>query len=592
MCGIVGYYETKKQKKTRSLDAALSAMRHRGPDGSGTWTSNRVGLGHTRLAIVDPDLRSAQPMTRGNYTVTFNGEIYNYQELREELGASSFTTSSDTEVLLRAYVKWGTDVVHHLHGMFAFAIYDKTKDELFCARDAVGQKPFVYTVNGEGFFFASELPALVTLIDKPKINVTALKLFLLPNFSHIPAPFTIYEGVFKLQPGFYMTIRNGNIVEEVQWYTIAKSSESKEIVHQACTQMIPQDVTSGVLLSGGIDSAIVKDIVGSSGYTMQFMENDLDAKRAQVVDATTKIVLFKKETFLDEAKQLVLQVGEPYFHTTAVYAKQLLAEVAKEHKVAFTGVGADEVFSGYNNKELLAASVLLSYNDVYPEKWLKKVVPAPYHFAIGTNLKTFKSTYYVHNFKLKSDLFAQEYRNTDDVKQVGEQLTDWLFSFAAPQNFVDLSYKYGLFIENQYATTMHGDVAGMANSVEVRAPFLDTRVVEYGFSLPLTKKINWLSPGQGKKLLREIASKMYGVEFAHAKKIGFGVHTDVFEWDLNDRNIIANALHHCNRSGYFNSEEVLNIFMTPQRCKDEFVVLIKLCCIGWFLEEHHAKNVA
>jgi len=274
MCGIAGILALNVESVSnlgRRLDVMNQLLRHRGPDGDATWSnpSNTMGLVHRRLAIIDLTPSGAQPMTdhAGNWIV-FNGEIYNYIELRQELGSENFTTSSDTEVILAAYRKWGADCVNHLRGMFAFAIWNERDRALFCARDRFGIKPFYYTIQDGVFYFASEVKALLPFVNRIETNLDGFKDYL--TFQFCLAGKTLFKGVNELLPAHTLTIRDGNLHVQRYWEVYFEpdydhtasyfEDRLRGLLIDSVQFHLRSDVPVGAYVSGGLDSSAIASI--------------------------------------------------------------------------------------------------------------------------------------------------------------------------------------------------------------------------------------------------------------------------------------------------------------------------------------------
>ena len=274
MCGISGIVAkgSKTQENiTKWLQSMNTLLAHRGPDGEGLWVHEKghVGFAHRRLTIIDLTPAAAQPMhSEAGLVITYNGEIYNYIELRQELGVEKFRTTSDTEVILRAYEKWGDDCVDHLRGMFAFAIWDEKNNKLFCARDRFGIKPFYYTQNSDSFFFASEIKALLPFVSQITTDYNGLKDYL--AFQFTLGSKTLFKDVEQLLPGHTLTIKNGNYHVRKYWevqYDLDWShtkryfqEEVRNLFMDSVRVHLRSDVPVGSYLSGGLDSSIVASL--------------------------------------------------------------------------------------------------------------------------------------------------------------------------------------------------------------------------------------------------------------------------------------------------------------------------------------------
>src|SRR5690242_2267 len=310
MCGIGGFVAALKLDRCESvLDAMKTRLRHRGPDGEGVWVSNNgtAGLCHTRLAILDLSSAGAQPMLShdSECVLSFNGEIYNWRTIRGELmaGGWQFRTQSDSEVLLTAWCAWGEAMLSRLRGMFAFAIYDKKRRELFCARDPIGKKPFVYAAGQNGFAFASEIPAIMPFVAEIGADTSpdhgAIATMLLHNLRHIPDPATAYKGLRRLEAGHAMLVKDGRVQKIWRYWDVAAEIAEvgklarvgkkavREVLEEAVELRCTADVPVGSLLSGGTDSSAITALAQRRSdapihtYAFGLDSDDEDLRRAR-----------------------------------------------------------------------------------------------------------------------------------------------------------------------------------------------------------------------------------------------------------------------------------------------------------------------
>ncbi len=527
MCAILGA-SVRDQLTDADLGRCVAArelLAHRGPDAHGTYTDplRRVFLGHNRLSIIDLDPRSNQPFRDGNLVITFNGEIYNYRELRDELVVQGKTlrTSSDTEVIVLLYRELGVACLEKLRGMFAFCIYDEESKELFCARDRMGEKPLVYAETPRGFVFASEIPGLFAtgLVEK-KIDETALPLYELAALRRVPEPFSLWKGVKKMRPATYLRVRGGKIIEEkTYWhvnpapYSDVSPRDVRDAVCKAVELTSVADVPVSVLLSGGTDSSIIAAVMkrelgaAVTGYVFGRDKDDEEVKRAREVakllDMPLKEYYFAAEDIKAELRALIAQNGEPFYLLPLAYASVLFRHIREDGmKVVLAGNGADELWYGYTShpRTLLASYIAraLGKRNNWPVKR-------------GRLLKTSVGrTPEEKIIPLLDDLFAA-YAD--------------LMGPAHDRLYIDFSNLFALFVENAHSITFQADLAGMRNSIEVRSPFLDHRLVELAWHTHPRKKIRSLfdNSGTGNKLiLKQAFQDILPHEVLFRKKMGFG----------------------------------------------------------------------
>jgi len=607
MCGISGIISKKEDISKHVLQKCNDILKHRGPDANNIWLSKdkKIGFAQTRLSIVDIDPRSNQPLSLDNddLVIVFNGEIYNYLELKKELETEYlFKTTSDTEVLGRLYQKYGKKLLNKIEGMFAFAIYDKNKNIIFLARDIVGQKPLIYGKMEDQFYFASEIPSLLSMNKKlgQTLDESALRLYMIENFSHIPAPFTIFKNIRKLEPSHYMIVKNGEIIEHDRYYRLIKkqiSGSEEQAIFTTINEMKPKDVTWTSFLSGGNDTALIclglrqKNKKPIEVYTLKIDKNDEDFNRSKYVakklELTQHTIHFDENKILKSVQGQVKNLGEPYFHLTSVYADQLLENVSKKHKVIFTGAGGDEVYYGYDNRLFIGVDILLKLNKIVPESVLRFFLPSKYKYLAKANILTIKELQYNENYKEIQPLFQNQ---STEVLNYFSSLNKQIINQVEIDRYIDLSYMSGLFIENNHSLTIQSDLIGMKNSIEVRCPFLEKRILERGFSISLIKKINIFNPKKGKLILKKILKKYLSKEFVEGKKIGFGVKYERYETFLkNNEKEIFKKINRLLQRNLFIKEKVIKKISTLSGSK-KFSFLMKLYSIEcWYkiFEKHN-----
>lgn len=559
MCGIGGIVQFNQQPvDTQALAALNRALGHRGPDGEGMHCKGRVGLCHRRLAIIDPNA-GQQPFFSDDRRIalTYNGEVYNYRELRNELKHDfSFTTQSDTEVVLKAFQKWGIDCIQRFRGMFALGLYDESSGMLHLVRDRVGIKPLYYYADGERLAFASELGALLQLRWIPR-NIDQAALADYFRYSYVPAPATIYQGVRKLEPGCLLTIdtRSGEIRNLRYWELPIRIEERDEgqlveeldaILDETIRIYVRSDVPFGCFLSGGVDSSIVAALMSRhldapvETFSIGFHEtahSELPyAKEASNILHThhhEKLVTPQLAT--DTLQMLACHFGEPFADSSAIPTYYVSREAATRVKMVLSGDGGDELFAGYNS---------------YPLTWQDAADPLhPAKALFFRMLSWFAPSQRVRNGARFRSLAPQEkhhaQRRLFDQKALrallpdaGIQGHDAAF-FAGQDATVDLVTR---FQSQDFKTYLPDDVLtkvdrmSMANSLEVRVPLLDHRLVEFAFSLPLSAKIRRRQSGsriETKYLLkRSSAARTFPEQFLNRPKQGFGI--PIAEWSSGD----------------------------------------------------------
>jgi len=532
------------------MSGMLRIQGHRGPDAEGIWISRdrRLGLCHNRLAIVDLSEAGNQPMESvdGRYVIVFNGEIYNYREIRKDLeaGGAQFKSCTDTEVILEAYRCWGEDMLHRLRGMFAFGIYDRLNGELFCARDRVGKKPFVYADTTHGFVFGSEIPAVLAApgIDR-SIDRDALAGMLLHNMRHIADPHTAYRGVRRLKAGHAARVKDGRIRKIWRyWQPQPDSGEStpqrlREILEDAVRLRSIADVPVGALLSGGIDSSAIVALMTRFSrepirtYALGYDSADEDLRRARIV--ADRLGCIHKEFYFDGERQweifrrLVDTYGEPIMLLPLVHAYELCEGVRDDGiKVVLGGHGADELFYGYTGHVRTARlSALLSLVGPFAALIERLAGGGKRRRALsipGALPGTRKAAYYRGREEQDWSLMLGPGAEDAVTNVVAEELEYW-GRLCPSKKFIDESNFCALMVENTHSVTISCDLPAMLASVEMRAPFLDQEVVSFALATPVRSKVPWIAPLRRLKwILRRAVRDLVPDELLHAPKRGFG----------------------------------------------------------------------
>lgn len=508
------------------LEASARKIAHRGPDSEGIWIEGPVGLAHRRLAIVDLSPSGAQPMqsSDGRFAVTFNGEIYNYQELRKQLLESGevLRSASDTEVLLALYAKEGEAMLAKLRGMYAFAIWDKQEQVLFFARDRIGKKPFFYRQDEQGFVFASELKALIG--EREPIDEQAIRLFL--GLQYVPSPLTGFKNIFALEPGMCGTWKNGELAirsyaEPVQKREVAfdeAAHEVRRILEESVRLRLIADVPVGIFLSGGIDSSAVAALahqqgVALSSFTLGFDESAFD-ERDQAA-SLAKQFGFDHHAFVAKPQDLLAIADEVVMHYDAPYADSsalntwILARETKQHvKAVLTGDGGDELFGGYRRYRYFAQAL-----------GLKKLGLSRIASHVANRAGTLTGDKRFERFAQTlaggyPELFCGAYFSQPEaVAFISERLNTQLDPIAAAMDFDLRSYlPDDLNVKMDRATMRHG--------LEARCPLLDQELVAYVTSLPVEYRFQ---RKQIKPLLVEAVQDLLPSEVGKRPKRGFQV---------------------------------------------------------------------
>ena len=539
MCGIAGFINARVEADGAVLQGMLARIAHRGPDGQGVFVQGRAALGHRRLAIIDLD-GGPQPMFNedGRLAVVFNGEIYNYQALTEELTAAghTFATKSDTEVLLHGWEEWGRDLLPRLRGMFAFALWDRESETLFCARDYFGIKPLYYYEAEDGtLLFASEIKAF---LDHPafekQLNESQLELYL--SFQYSPGEDTFFRGVKKLLPAHCLTLDGSGLRVERWWQadftpelsptdwpqTIDETMQDSVAAHKIA------DVEVAGFLSGGVDSAYITSLARPTRcYTIGYAEEGYDeaaeaAHLARVLGIQNRVRRITPEEFWDAIPAVQYHMDEPLADAAAVALYFLNSEAARDVKVCLSGEGADEFFAGYN-----------IYKEPFTASWYDRL-PAGLRRALGAVAQRLPAVPGV-NFLVRRALPLEERYYGNTALMTERQKRRLLrHDYRATLPF-DLARPYwqasaGLDpVTRMQWCDLHLWLAGdillkadkmsMAHSLELRVPYLDREVLREASSYPVNYKI----AGDTKAVLRAAANKTLPDAWANRTKKGFPV---------------------------------------------------------------------
>ena len=562
MCGITGILSFSELGSRHLLkgETANNKLLRRGPDGGAFFKHDLVGLGHRRLSIIDTSENAYQPMSdpSARYTITFNGEIFNYQELREKYfpDKGDWRSQSDTEVLLHLFIKLRENCLPLLSGFFAFAIYDNQLQTLFLARDRFGKKPIHYVKNENYFAFASELKALMAYDIPKKINYTSLVQYL--QFNYIPQPSSILEDVKKLEAGHYLFISKNNF-ETSPYYELKWTHTDGSISYsEACSRLevlmddsvrkrLISDVPLGAFLSGGIDSSVVVALASRhtkhlNTFSIGYADNpffdetyyaNLVAKRYQT---NHTIFSLSNHHFLEHIDNILSYIDEPFADSSAIPEYILSFYTRKHVTVALSGDGGDEVFAGYNKHaaELRIREKNFLNSLVKAGQPIWKLLPQSRNkkstnffrqlsrFAEGAKLDVKERYWRWAGFlteqqawnlltpgaqtKIDSNAFSNQKRDLLQYLKDGDSLEDLLATDIGLVLLSDMLVKV--------------DLMSMANSLEVRSPFLDHEVVDFAFSLPTCYKID---QNMKKKIVQDAFRNYLPVELYNRPKHGFEI---------------------------------------------------------------------
>ncbi len=584
MCGIAGILNsqgfanrTERHDVRSLLKRMLDALRHRGPDDEGIYIEGGVALGQRRLSIIDLTT-GHQPLSNedGSVWITFNGEIYNFQELRERLEKKGhqFRTNSDTEAIVHAYEEYGVECVKHLRGMFAFALWDARRRQLFLARDRVGKKPLFYAEVGGQFLFASELQGLLQCSDiRREVELDTIDEYL--TYGYIPAPRTAFKGVFKLPPAHTLTVRvqgSGFRVQVERYWQLEYEPKLSLTEEEACERLLEllreavrlrliSDVPLGAFLSGGIDSSAVVALMSELSekpvktFSIGFEEsafNELDYARTIARKFGTEHHEFiVRPNALEVVPKLVRHYGEPYADSSAV-PSYYVAQVTRQHvTVALNGDGGDECFAGYERyagneiaERYHKIPVGLRRGVIEPlSRWLPHSVNRRSRLRQARRFLEVASQPMEERYlrwvttvtpEQKEGLYAPDFKGklgNWEIRKLGNgkgnfpisQYPNFLTSLFAQTNGLSPLDKT-LFVDVNsylpYDLLVKMDIATMANSLEARSPFLDHHVMEFAARLPAHYKLRGTTL---KYLLKKALSPLLPADNLHRRKQGFGV---------------------------------------------------------------------
>lgn len=539
MCGIAGF-NFNSHEQIRRMTGLLS---HRGPDDEGLYCDDLVSLGHRRLSILDISPRGHQPMSFEGLQIVYNGEVYNFQDLRQELEAAGyqFHSGTDTEVILLAYHRWGPDCVNRFNGMWAFCIYDPRKKTLFLSRDRFGVKPLYYYFDGGRFIFASELKAIRALVPDLRINVTAVNYFFYQKY--IGSDITIFENCRKLRPSENLvfdlekkqvhTSYYFNLADHVEQNRSRdlneRLGEVEGLLTDAVTRRLVADVPVGSFLSGGVDSSVISAVIARrrqdfQTFSIGFEDESYDevpfSKKAAAHIHTRHHVEYLN---IDEPliERVIGHMDEP-LGDASILPTALLSQMTRRHvTVCLSGDAGDEVFAGYDS---YLAHALARFTPIGLIRLMRPMVnllpPSEKKLSLSFKMQKFVDDYHPNPARRHLDWMAA-FTDPDRGKLLGSSFVP-APDFIGPLGTGDLT---GLQL-NDFQRYLPEDIlkkvdtASMMYSLEVRTPFLDYRLVPLVLSLPDAYKIRYF---RTKRLLKQIAAPMLPAEIVHRKKRGFTV---------------------------------------------------------------------
>lgn len=598
MCGICGKINFNGEPVDHSLLKRMtSCLSHRGPDDEGIYLKDNVGLGHRRLSIIDLSPSAHQPMSNedGTLWIVYNGEIYNFRELREDLirRGHVFRSRSDTETIIHLYEEYGVECLKYLRGMFAFAIWDERDKSLFLARDRVGKKPLFYLYSEKTFVFASEIKAILQDEEIPRMpDITAIHHYL--TYMSVPSPSSAFEGIKKLPPAHYLICKDGHVSIKRYWklsylpkFAVQDEKELEnelyEKINDAVRIRLISDVPLGAFLSGGMDSSVVVALMSRimkepvKTFSIGFYEKEYDELRYARIIAEkfkTEHTEFKvRPDAVEILPKIIWHYNEPFADPSAI-PSYYVSKLAREHvTVVLNGDGGDEIFGGYVR---YAANELAMKFERMPHFFKNKMLPfigrlmpssknpASFFWRFKRFAQTLplspelrNASWITHfNNEMKEGLYSEKFKeNTKGVDSFDIILDK--YKQADADNFVDktLYADVSLYLADTLLSKM--DIASMANSLEARSPLLDHELMEFVAKIPARLKV---CKGRTKIILKNTFKNILPEEIIKRDKMGFGVPLD--RWFRNELKDMAYDTLLSQRSierGYFRKDYIKKI---------------------------------
>tara|TARA_B100000029_G_scaffold504466_1_gene583352 strand:- start:280 stop:2178 length:1899 start_codon:yes stop_codon:yes gene_type:complete len=601
MCGINGlifFDKIPAFDPFKIIKKMNDSLAHRGPDYNGFWNKNNVFLGHRRLSIIDLSEKSNQPMQIDNHVLTFNGEIYNYIELRLFLQKKGFEfkSSGDTEVLINAYKFFGSDVCKHLNGMFSFAIFDIKKNKIFFARDPSGQKPLYFFKNEKVFLFSSELKSIIqTNLDNFKLDEKAMNQYL--AYGHTISPNSMIKNLKKLEPGCYLELElNKKSLKKKRFFNFKfdiKTNKSLNYFNDKFSQIFANsikrhfrsDVPSAVYLSSGIDSTSILSELSNNfkkqrinTITAKFEESDYDesiyAKKVSDIFGTnhTEFKISKNDIF-ESIFKILDQIDEPISDLGLIAIHQVAKCAKGNYKVVFSGDGGDELFFGYEPFMKYPFTYVLDFLPPFIIKkihyFLSKIDDDFGYLGLRYKIRLFLNSYKNKNYK-KNQSWSGSFELQNIINLINKDISmksieDEIFSKTKKifdnTEISDLK-KLGLEYYNLFLPEIicsHTDKANMMESIEARSPFLDNEMINLSMEIPDKYKVNIF---RGKIIMRENLKKFKNLDFIfNKKKKGYTIPMSKYFLKKNDlTDFFLDTLSNKNNPNLFNYDFVRKLF--------------------------------
>jgi len=612
MCGIVGFNWADKALVKKMSDIIF----HRGPDHGASYVDGNISIGYRRLSIVDLSNKGCQPIfnEKRDKVIVFNGEIYNYKLLKEELirKGHKFSSETDTEAIIHGYEEFGENICSRLKGMFAFAIWDKKKKTLILARDHIGEKPLYYFWDGKRLIFGSEIKSILLHDIKRSVNAQNLADYLSLRFS--PSGNTMFRGIKKLEPGHLLFYANEQVKIKKFWELPAYSSNSDpsieklgSLIDSVIKEKLMADVPLGVFLSGGLDSSTVVSFLSDyikniKTFSIGFNDSTDETKYAELVsrkfNTDHKEIIADKDSSLSFLPEIVWHLDEPMADPASLPTYLLSKEVSKNVKVALSGEGGDEVFGGYDSPNLIK-----SLNKIHK-------IPGIIRRHIASPFSHITSNIFGYPRKQKLQLLSDIFRSNDlsenykmlfylpfspDDKQLFlsnelkslDMNTQFDRYLSNPKNLLEGTYNYYFEEWLPNDLLMKTDKMGMAHSLEIRAPFLDKELVEYSCGLHWKYKYR-------RALFRKVVEKRLPKEILNRKKQGFTL--PLSRW-FTSREFMGRTSEHLKdlrRRGFFDLKAYNSLISRPLDFRSDHRLWVLLNLELWckeYLDNISPKNI-
>ena len=607
MCAIFGEISLKNITINKKIfKKALDLQTHRGPDNSGVYQDDNFIFGHRRLSIIDLDFHAKQPMISkcGNYVLVFNGEIYNYQEIRKKLiqKGYKFNTSSDTEVLLNSYIEYGIKCIDRFIGMFAFAVFDKLKDEYYIVRDRLGIKPLYYYKDDEKFIFSSEIKSILALDIKKELNKEAVSSYM--SFRYPVLNDTFFKDIFSLSPAHYIYIKNKKVEIKEYWNIADKSKEQqndrgekyyidklREILESSVKYRMISDVPFGSFLSGGVDSSVITAIMAKNSkeriktFTIGFEEEGFNEFKyasliAEKYNTNHKEIILSGKNYIETMEKLINYKDAPLSVPNEVPLYLMSKELKRYITVVLSGEGADEIFGGYGrifrspyDYERMKNIDNLDLTKEEKEELSKNFIKKYGVKSFRNEIEHFFNIYSYTPFEMKKELLHSSLNLEEIEKKLENKFLRYFDELEDESYYNKIMY---VFEKIHLVGLLHRvDMTTMATSVEARVPFVDHRLVEFAFTIPIKYKLKWTNKEKSKTIMSDKISENYDIpkyilkksyedmipeKILHRKKMGFPVPLN--EWFGGDFNSYAKDIllnKKSKKKNLFNIENIKKI---------------------------------